>query len=135
MDYSKMSDFEINKLVAVATGARVTESVGFVNTGENISGHYQEPVLLREVTNNRRHWKQYDPCNNAADAWPIIAENKISIMWMTEEKQWCAWANGELQEGCWEWKYCPDDYSHDDNPLRAAMIVFLMMQESSNADV
>lgn len=51
---------------------------------------------------------------------------------MTEEKQWCAWANGELEEGCWEWKYCPDDYSHDDNPLRAAMIVFLMMQESAN---
>lgn len=132
MDYSKLSDFEINKLVAVATGSRVTESVGFVNAGEDISGHYQETVLLREVTNNRRHWKRYDPCNNPADAWPIIAENKISIMWMTVEEQWCATALGELEEGCWSWSYCPDHYFNDDNPLRAAMIVFLMMQDGKS---
>ncbi|EMA1800144.1 DUF2591 family protein [Cronobacter turicensis] len=103
MDYSQLSDFEINNLV---------------------DGHiYEDPSEAPDT----------DYCNNAADAWPIMTENKISVMWMTAEKQWCAWANGNLEEGCWEWSYCPDEYHHDDNPLRAAMIVFLMMQESQHA--
>lgn len=105
-DYSKLSDFEINKQVAFHIGLRTVE---------------------------RAEEGGFDPCNNPADAWPIMTENKISVMWMTAEKQWCAWANGNLEEGCWEWSYCPDEYHHDDNPLRAAMIVFLMIQESQHA--
>ncbi|ELY5802126.1 DUF2591 family protein [Cronobacter sakazakii] len=99
MDYSKLSDDEINNMV-----------------GHLVSQRFRT-----------------DYCNNPSDAWPIMTENKISVMWMTAEKQWCAWANGNLEEGCWEWIYCPDEYHHDDNPLRAAMIVFLMMQESQHA--
>ncbi|EIZ8938071.1 DUF2591 family protein [Salmonella enterica] len=125
MDYSKLSDFEINKLVAVATGSRVTESVGFVNTGEDISGHYQEPVLLREVTNNRRHWKRYDPCNNPADAWPIITRSLIALRpvekYVGGHRWFASKGDGE------------DEMRHaDDNPLRAAMCLFLMMKESAN---
>lgn len=105
-DYSKLSDFEINKQVAFHIGLRTVE---------------------------RAEEGEFDPCNNPIDAWPIMTENKISVMWMTAEKEWCAWANGNLEEGCWEWSYCPDEYHHDDNPLRAAMIVFLMMQESQHA--
>lgn len=123
MDYCKLSDFEINKAVAeiAINGDWLLEP-----TDESPSWFFNHGVQGKNTV------KLPDYCNNPADAWPIIAESKISIMWMTEEKQWCAWANGELEEGCWEWKYCPDDYSHDDNPLRAAMTVFLMMQESAN---
>jgi len=119
MDYSKMSDFEINKLVATTTGAKVRESFAFVNTGEDISGHYQEKVLVREITNNPTHWKCYDPCNNASDAWPIIVSKRISINPVLHTK----WMAEDYLE----------EISHiDTNPLRAAMIVFLIMQESAN---
>jgi len=120
MDYSKLSDFEINKLVAAATGARVSESISFVNTGEGITGHYQEPVLLREVTTNRRHWKAYDPCNNPADAWPIIHQNEINILWNWNEEG----LHGATALPLYE-------YEHE-NALRAAMTVFLKIQGRAN---
>ena len=58
----------------------------------------------------------FDPCNNPSDAWPIILENKITIepivcfgdLWQANIKH-----HKELCE----------------NPLRAAMIVYLMMNE------
>ena len=51
--------------------------------------------------------------NNPADAWPIIAANKINI-----DFQYGSWPIAEY-----------DEYIYTDkNPLRAAMIVFLMMQ-------
>lgn len=112
-DFSMLSDFEINKRVAQLHG-------GFALTlavhDEPLSGKAFEPG-------------RFDPCNNISDAWPIMLENKISLMWQTAEKDWCAWANGDLEEGCWDWKYCPDDYYVHASPLRAAMIVFLKMQE------
>ena len=54
-----------------------------------------------------------DYCSNPSDAWPIILENKISIAFAasSEETQ----ASGGL--------YC----CIDKNPLRAAMIVYLML--------
>lgn len=61
---------------------------------------------------------------NAADAWPIIAENKISIY---------AAVHGD-RRGEWGAEASSSDHYHfNNNPLRAAMIVFLMMQESDNA--
>ncbi len=131
MDYSKLCDQEINALVmdAISDGNQA-HRIGDGSAIELL--HQINTVEFGEHVEREEVYAKFDPCNNPADAWPIIAENKISIMWMTEEKQWCAWANGELEEGCWEWKYCPDDYSQDDNPLRAAMTVFLMMQGSAN---
>lgn len=119
MDYSQLSDQEINLLVAKIQHPDKTF----------IESKTRQPSVV--MLNHINMWIDY--CNNPANAWPIMTENKISVMWMTAEKQWCAWANGNLEEGCWEWSYCPDEYHHDDNPLRAAMIVFLMMQESQNA--
>lgn len=111
-DYSKLSDDEINSRVAETLPIRFTYYADYIWNAEEEC--------------------RFAPCNNPSDAWPIIADKKISVMWMTGEGQWCAWANGELEEGCWEWRYCPENYSHGDNPLRAAMIVYLMMKESEN---
>ncbi|EPT7016813.1 DUF2591 domain-containing protein [Cronobacter sakazakii] len=112
MDYSKLSDRDIDALV--------------------LQQIYGNQASDKDIV---RSWLRggFKYTTNPADAWPIMTENKIGVMWMTAEKQWCAWANGNLEEGCWEWSYCPDEYHHDDNPLRAAMIVFLMMQESQHA--
>lgn len=99
-DYSKMSDFEINSAVSMAM---LTES-------KNPSSKY---VVVN------------DYCNNPADAWPIILENRISIM--QEIKCDCAAFGGFSMHhsGQADWDVC----ACDKNPLRAAMIVFLMMRE------
>ncbi|EJC1153962.1 DUF2591 domain-containing protein [Cronobacter malonaticus] len=91
MEYSKLSDFEINNLV---------------------DGHiYKDPSEAPDT----------DYCNNPADAWPIILSNRIGVVPGTASDKWAA-------------HYCNWDIAiADTNPLRAAMIVFLMMQESQHA--
>lgn len=69
---------------------------------------------------------EYDPCNSWADAGPIIFNYGISIMKDRGLHLWCAtsiayWADGS------EWQMGQEVMNA--NPLRAAMIVFLMMQE------
>ena len=72
-----------------------------------------------------RIWQQgkFQPCNSWADAGPIIEANEISL-------------NSVYEGGpCWL-SVAGDDgeLGHTDtNPLRAAMIVFLMMQENPDA--
>lgn len=83
-DYSKMDDVVINHLVDVATKHQ---------PGEGDSKDY---------------------CNNPADAWPIIVNNKICIMPLAWGGWRAMWEHGQV----------------DCEPLRAAMIVFLMMKES-----
>jgi len=63
-------------------------------------------------------FKYFDPCNNVADAWPIIVENGISLdsPLRNLDKRWQARGNG-----------C---YRYDLDPLRAAMLVYLEMMES-----
>ncbi|EIV2913297.1 DUF2591 family protein [Serratia marcescens] len=96
-DYSKMSDLEINKLVGMKLGVSPRKTICFIS--------YKESDDI---------WPDY--CNNPADAWPIIMENKISINY---------WREGKLEAdkyGC--------HIARDENPLRAAMIVFLMMKDA-----
>lgn len=60
---------------------------------------------------------------NPADAWPIIAENKISIyaaILGDSRGEWGAEAS------------FTEHYHFHNNPLRAAMIVFLMMKDDKN---
>lgn len=105
MDYSKMSDFEINSAVSMAMARKSVK-----------------PESKYVVIN--------DYCNNPTDSWPIIAQNKISLNHFAGEGVWCAHAEGLMTEGCWCWDVDPEYYYDNTNPLRAAMIVFLMMQEN-----
>jgi hypothetical protein len=61
----------------------------------------------------------YDPCNIPNDAWPIILDNGISLDAPLQNinKDWMARAGG------WNARVLGE------NPLRAAMIVYLMMSE------
>lgn len=99
-DYSKMSDFEINCEVAKYN-------------------NWTSKSFVHEI-----HSGKWNPCNNPADAWPIIVENKL---WLRE------------LYGTWQVRgfptHNPNDIitQSDTNPLRSAMIVFLKMQEYKNA--
>lgn len=91
MDYSKMSDFEINSLVSRRDSPRFPRNY----------------------------------CNNPADAWPIITENNISII-LDNPTMPCATANArDLFDDA-----DPVVHVAYDKPLRAAMVVYLMMQEA-----
>lgn len=122
-DYSKMSDFEINLRVA-----------RIILSGNTISE--RERTLTSSVFyENCQGIKTFDPCNNPADAWPIIVGNKISIVSL--DKKWLAAPVDTVIDGitgdsevCF---YASSDAVFDANPLRAVMIAFLMMQESKNA--
>lgn len=62
--------------------------------------------------------EEFDPCNNPSDAWPIIIENGVSI----RKRYYGEW------RAIREWG---ESHEYDDNnPLRAAMIVYLMMKEA-----
>ncbi|TBM29745.1 phage protein NinX family protein [Hafnia paralvei] len=116
-DYSKISDFEINKLVAVSQGF-APENCDIAKRGSSLVG-----VDWDEDTGSAI--KVFDYCNNPSDAWPIILSNLISlkpVKLYVGGHRWFA-SKGDGDFGL---KFA------DDNPLRAAMIVYLMMKESEN---
>ena len=73
MDYSKLSDKEVNRKVQIAS--RLIGSL----TGRGV-------LIVRDGK-----WEFFDPCNNPADAWPIITANKISIYAMSEADKRGGW--------------------------------------------
>jgi hypothetical protein len=104
-NYNELSDFEINKRVAY-----LVDGTKKVVCTASTSGYGSVNV------------KNY--CNNPADAWPIIVDNRISIgVWSSKPESTTWWSenyNGKIRS---EWT--------EENPLRAAMIVFLMMREEN----
>lgn len=128
MDYSQLSDFEINKLVAKATSTSVEETYQFVNGGEDIADHMSGIVLMRKISSNRKHWKLYDPCNNAADAWPIIESKLICLAAdvFAEPHDGGKW----VAQPAYGWD---SERVRSDKPLRAAMILLLKMQDAKHA--
>lgn len=97
MEYEGMSDFEVNKLIAYALDW---------NDGED--GYFDElPQLVADF------------CNSPSDAWPIIVENKIDLLFGLQHITAKAF-KGSVQSAT------------DKNPLRAAMICFLKMKDAEN---
>lgn len=123
MDYSKMSDLEININVAelLHPGKKFTAAYSFFQP---------EGPAVQWICGYAEYIKA-DYCNNPADAWPIIQRNHISIIYEEAIGKWCA-GNIYWVDGC-EWQFEIDFM--DENPLRAAMIFYLSMQESQNAKI
>lgn len=126
MNYNEMTDFEINKRVASLylpcdyifdKDSKKVELVGV----QTFLGAYGEPEE-RQIK-----WGEYDPCNNPADAWPIIVENNISII-NDDTYQLATSSACESFEphGNQVFEYPVTDRC---GFLRAAMIVYLMMKE------
>lgn len=112
-NHEEKSDFEINKEVS-----------GVVDFGEIVVtvNDSNETVYLCEKDGL---WdilpiSHFDPCNNPADAWPIIVDNKINIEWRDSVRL------NPLAKGTGGSEY----WHADKNPLRAAMICFLKMKDA-----
>lgn len=104
VDYSKLSDFEINCEVAKAN-------------------KWTSKSFVHEI-----HSGKWNPCQNAGDAWPIIIDNGITVI---NDKHCYPRATND------SFSFVNDQFDEcihalDTNPLRAAMIVFLMMQDSKS---
>lgn len=115
VDYSKRTDAQIAQKVFFWVNDKLCPEGGLA--------HISDGGFFYFTSNGVK--KSFDPCNNPADAWPIIYGNKISIEFdcgdSTEpQTTWCHMGN--LSCGI----------NYQSNPLRAAMIVFLMMQEAKN---
>lgn len=124
MDYSKLSDFEINKRVAIANGLLVQEVDDSKATGMTSKYHELRPHTVW-VSDGANPWEQYAPTLCWEDAGPIIMKNRISLVWDCAEDASSEWWNAFDQ-----FDDCRVQYQS--NPLRAAMSVFLMMQESAD---
>ena len=111
-NYEKMSDFEVN--------AAVSMHVLWKN-------HRCEEVDCNDKTGvvswaDGANWHEFNPCNNPSDAWPIIAgmiANGCVVQILQAGVIVTLQGGGRIQ-------------FMDKNPLRAAMIVFLMMQEQKS---
>lgn len=107
-NYSKMSDFEINELVAIA-----------------LSLDYIIPTSPRPVigafNSNAAGYVIFDPCNSWSDAGEIIQEYGIELGY--DGVSWEASCNLRGIKPYSDWKKYPE------SPCRLAMIVFLMMHD------
>lgn len=121
MKYSGLSDFEINSAVH---NALMVEPYQLHFQGNNVIRWVKDgsDITTEEVKYGKNTLKNY--CNSWADAGPIIAENKISLV--SDGSEWWADASASWIDGC-EWSI--DCCAVDANPLRAAMIAFLKSKE------
>lgn len=102
-DYASMSDFEINCRV------------------------HAEAMEISGLDS----FKAKDYCNNPADAWPIITATGISLIKCTVDSVcWSAEIITDIDDVTDNLFQCQSSFDYqDENPLRCAMIVFLMMKE------
>lgn len=112
-DYRKMSDFEIDKAVALSLGVEVVEWNGKIFGG-----------VERKIDNVTSVIGVIDYCNNPSDAWPLIESNLICLMAdvFCEPQDGGKW----IAQPAYGWQH---EMVRNDNPLRAAMIVYLMMKD------
>lgn len=116
MNYSELSDFEINMAVAHLLGATV-------ETSSNLTACFK-PDFEVSVLSPGGPVSKFDPCNSWSDAGPIIQKNNISILIDDTTKKWSSASVQDFTNvSAYKFGNCHE------NPLRAAMIVFLMMQE------
>lgn len=109
-DYENMSDFEISKEVFFKAGVDYQDCIATNSKGSSV--HYGDGA----------NWYEFNPCNNILDSWPLITDNNICIH------------NNKRSGGIYAMTF--DDYGfvkyecYNDNPLRAAMVVFLKIKDS-----
>lgn len=110
MNYENLTDIEIN--------ARVSRAL----YGDVSRGHQMELAS-----------GAVDYCNRIEDAWPVITGNNISIV--ATDSEWIALPDNAVIDGitgdATSMIYVGDECIISKNPLRAAMIVFLKMQEKA----
>lgn len=106
-DYSKMSDFEVNGYVSM-----YEHGFSWIEFDDEMASHVK---CGNEGSPGFAIVEVKDYCNNPSDAWPIIKTNHINIGWAGDEE--------------WFARTVHTAKVFDVNPLRAAMIVYLMMKD------
>lgn len=105
-DYSKMSDFEINKAVAEELCLELSSDHDGAYVG----------IVLRHI-GCLPSYIHVNYCNNPSDAWPIINKERIGV-YPSEGPEFMPWIAAKNAIAV-----------TDKNQLRAAMIVYLMMKD------
>lgn len=134
MDYSKLSDFEINLLVVqqrikyghFTTDQKDTSGKPYTSGGWDWGKGTGMGLFDRNGAEHVRHenGRKLDYCNNPTDAWPIIEKHGITLAF--DGSDWWATSDAHWVDGC-EWQIHGEINS---KPFRAAMICYLMMQEN-----
>lgn len=119
-DYSEMSDADINLRIAKIMHPEKEFTLAYS------FGHPEGPMV--QWVQGYAEYLKLDYCNNPADAWPIIEANRIGIIPAPEHGEWKAAHRSVGDDGM------PHHFNQGRNPLRAAMIVFLLMQDAANAN-
>lgn len=116
MDYSQLSDFEINRMVGDVIFKGLWACKPETSGNDTSKWYYGNADATFEPLNPLP-----DYCNNPADAWPIIVENKIGLTPPMHDENWEAMTFDKFGY--------VNKNEYTVNPLRAAMIVFLLMKE------
>ncbi len=119
MNFDDMSDAEINKAVAIAERRYVKPPP------------FCEVEIIGDVENyydgSRTLWACHASyCDSPDDAWPIIVENKIEVAYHPINKYWYSSINLYNGTDDFDYRFATDD----ENPLRAAVVVYLKMKEA-----
>ena len=122
MNYSEITDTEINARVA-----KKLDGVTRVNLPIDGTTLFHAPKI--QIKRNGK-WEWFDPCNSWADAGPIIQDRGISLY--HDDGNWQAEMTFLAPTGKYGLEETASKVVWNKNPLRAAMIVFLMMKEADN---
>ena len=120
-DYSEMSDFEINKMVAMTIEGVDFDSNGNAKYAVDCFIKSMDMESVNVLWSGNEEYSAFNPCNNPSDMWPLIIENKIDVCFIDSASSWTSFGltkNKLLAE------------SSGDNPLRAAAIVYLMIKDA-----
>lgn len=115
-DYSKLKDWDINKLVAEYRNIPFDEDGPYILDYSDIDSAYFSDGEPNRI--------EFDPCSNVSHAWSITEDNNISLL--CTQKGWTATTDIDMS-----WLgLAGDGFEYTDKkPFRAAMIVFLMLKE------
>lgn len=117
MDYSQLSDFEINRMVGDIIFKGFWACKPETSGNNTKKWYYGNADVSLEPLNPLP-----DYCNDPSASWPIIEKYRISIINLDED-EWGACGVAD----------CKSKRAIHENSLRAAMIVFIMMQDANNA--
>lgn len=114
--YTEMSDLEINKHVFVA--AKIEHEDTDLHSNKVFYG-------------DGANWIEFNPCNNPADAMPIIIDSRIGLHPADCGDWWVAVYEGLNQKS--DIRFEVNRYeSRSKNLLRACMEVYLIMKDAEN---
>ncbi len=123
-DYSKMSDFEINKVVA----EQLYKDKPSLIVRRDVPSQPAVTVFCDIGDGEIVSIVCADYCNNPADAWPIIVKYGISLA--HDYGEWESEVCLDLPVGAHGADELCSVGGIDKNPLRAAMIAFLLLKDA-----